>query len=64
MYIRLHPGHLLFRLDMETGIIDTIKADKVIISKTLLYCSALNTKNAEKKFNKMVEYLLNKHLKQ
>lgn len=56
--IKLYPGHSLFRLDIMSGEITLIKPENVKLEKGILYTSALNMKNAKRRFEKMVDYLI------
>lgn len=71
--LRPKPGQKLFRLNLDTAEIDAPgletsvsfsvsggkpkKESKLQVEKNCLYCVALNKKNAEKKFIKMLESL-------
>lgn len=62
--IKFHKGHTLYKKNVETGEISKANFEpieyntngnnnrKVIIEKGYIYASALNVKNAKKKFNK------------
>lgn len=60
MQIKINPGHGLFKLNLETGEIIRITNDSPL-EKGILYTSALNMKNAKKRFEKMVNYLTKQH---
>lgn len=49
-------GHRIFELNLETRIINEIKVEKGDKGKEgFLYCTALNAKNADKRFHKMLK---------
>ena len=58
MKIKINPGHSLFKL-IKTGEIVRIPNDSEL-EKGVLYTSALNMKNAKKRFEKMINYLIEK----
>jgi len=67
--ILIRPGHKLFKCNLSDGIIhevdrggDTSRFYESEYEKGTLYASALNMLNAKKKFDKMVEYIIQKNV--
>lgn len=63
----IKPGHSLYRLNVETMEITEVDrnpgyrfvVDDYVVGS--LYASALNLTNAQKKFNKMIDYIIKNH---
>lgn len=66
--ILIRPGQRLYRFNAEDGSISEVDTSgntsrfySAEYKQGELYASALNLTNAERKFNKMIEYILNKY---
>jgi len=58
--IKIMPGHKCYKLKVTPDGMDVVVVDKIEHADGL-YCSATNVKNAVKKFNKMLEAVLDIH---
>lgn len=64
--IKIKPGLKLWQLDLAAKEISEIQPEKAGIGYVLtvvpgfIYCEALNYKNADKKFGKMIQRILSK----